>query len=115
MAKVYVERVVNYGFRGFDPQATRGQLVGCCSGRRNQNLRGKAVVEGLNAGNGSPTKIQLAESETAELLGVGSSGSGALHTLVFGSTALVLVKHACCAVVVIPSQVSDLSVETAVG
>lgn len=65
--------------------------------------------------NGSPTKTLLAESETAELLVVGSSGSGALHTLVFGSTALELVKHARCAVVAIPSQVSDLSVEAALG
>jgi nucleotide-binding universal stress UspA family protein len=55
--------------------------------------------------NGNPTKVLLLESETAEFLVVGSSGSGAIHSLIFGSTALELVKHAHCPVVVIPSQI----------
>jgi nucleotide-binding universal stress UspA family protein len=52
---------------------------------------------------GDPARELLRESSDAELLVVGSRGSGGFATLVMGSVSSKVAHHATCAVAVIPS------------
>jgi len=60
----------------------------------------RSTVE-LVAEKGNPTKLLLAESDTAELIVLGARGSGGFRGLILGSTTDNLVKNARCPVVVV--------------
>jgi nucleotide-binding universal stress UspA family protein len=60
---------------------------------------------------GSPGAVLVEASHRAEMLVIGSHGHNRLYELVLGSTTDHCVRHATCAVVVIPVHLHDPNVE----
>ena len=58
---------------------------------------------------GSAAETLIEESERAELLVLGSRGSGGFADLIIGSTALHVASHARCPVVVVPGALVDVT------